>query len=184
MMLSIHPDLEVVGEASQGAEAVKLTRELTPDVVVMDIGMPGMDGVEATRHLTADNFTPDPDYTAKVLILTGLGDDEHVYAALRAGASGFVLKDAAPAELASAIECVANGNGYLAPAVTRGVIAGIATRPSPAHPTTGALDRLTPTRARNPHPHGLRPHQRRHRRTAAPRHCHRQDPRLPHHHAT
>jgi DNA-binding NarL/FixJ family response regulator len=144
MMLSIHPDLEVVGEASQGAEAVKLTRELTPDVVVMDIGMPGMDGVEATRHLTADNFTPDPDYTAKVLILTGLGDDEHVYAALRAGASGFVLKDAAPAELASAIECVANGNGYLAPAITRGVIAGIATRPSPAHPTTGALDRLTP----------------------------------------
>jgi DNA-binding NarL/FixJ family response regulator len=144
MMLSVHPDLDVVGEAGNGAEAVMMTRELTPDVVVMDLGMPVMDGIEATRRLTADNFTPDPDYTAKVLILTGLGDDENDYAALRAGASGFVLKDAAPAELATAVACVANGNGYLAPAVTRGVIAGIATRPSPARPVPGILDRLTP----------------------------------------
>ncbi|GIE37029.1 DNA-binding response regulator [Actinoplanes italicus] len=144
MMLSVHPDLDVVGEAGNGAEAVMMARELTPDVVVMDLNMPGMDGIEATRQLTADNFTPNPDYTAKVLILTGLGDDEHVYAALRAGASGFVLKDAAPAELATAVSCVANGNGYLAPAVTRGVIAGIVTPPSPTRPVPGILDRLTP----------------------------------------
>jgi DNA-binding NarL/FixJ family response regulator len=144
MMLSVHPNLDVVGEAGNGAEAVLMARELTPDVVVMDLNMPGMDGVEATRQLTSDDFTPDPDYTAKVLVLTGLGDDESVFAALRAGASGFVLKDAAPAELAAAIACVAKGDGYLAPAVTRGVIAGIATRPSPARPMAGLLDRLTP----------------------------------------
>ncbi|MEU4620384.1 response regulator transcription factor [Actinoplanes sp. NPDC023801] len=143
MMLSVHPDLDVVGEAGDGAETVKLARELTPDVVVMDLGMPGMDGVEATRRLTADDFTPDPDYTAKVLILTGLGDDEHVFAALRAGASGFLLKDAAPGELATAIECVAKGNGYLAPSITRGVIAGFTDRPAPARPVAGLLDRLT-----------------------------------------
>ncbi|HEY0002575.1 MAG TPA: response regulator transcription factor [Actinoplanes sp.] len=144
LMLSVHPHLEVVGEAGTGSEAVMLARELTPNVVVMDLNMPGMDGVEATRQLTSDNFTPDPDYTAKVLILTGLGDDEHVFAALQAGASGFVLKDAAPDELAAAVECVANGNGYLAPAVTRGVIADIATRPSPTRAKSGMLDRLTP----------------------------------------
>ncbi|MFC4066788.1 response regulator [Actinoplanes subglobosus] len=146
LMLSVHPELDVVGEASSGDEAVMLTRELTPDVVLMDLNMPpGNDGgIEATRQLTADDFTPNPDYTAKVLVLTGLGDDEHVYAALRAGASGFVLKDAAPAELTTAIECVAKGNGYLAPGITRGVIASIATRPAPTGPVAGILDRLTP----------------------------------------
>jgi DNA-binding NarL/FixJ family response regulator len=145
LMLSVHPDLEVVGEAGSGEEAIALARELTPDVVLMDLSMPGgMGGIEATRQLTGDDFTPDPDYTVKVLVLTGLGDDENVHAALRAGASGFVLKDAAPAELTTAIECVARGNGYLAPDITRGVIASIATRPSPARPMTGVLDRLTP----------------------------------------
>ncbi|MEU4563649.1 response regulator transcription factor [Actinoplanes sp. NPDC023936] len=144
MMLSVHPDIKVVGEANDGAEALRMCRELTPDVVLMDLNMPVMGGIEATREITSDTFTADPDYTAKVLIVTGLGDDENVFAALRAGASGFVLKDAAPAELASAIECVAKGNGYLAPAVTRGVIAGIATRPAPARPVAGLLDRLTP----------------------------------------
>jgi DNA-binding NarL/FixJ family response regulator len=143
MMLSVHPNLEVVGEAGDGAETVTLARELTPDVVVIDLGMPNMDGVEATRQLTADDFTPDPDYTAKVLVLTGLGDDEHVFAALHAGASGYVLKDAAPTELAAAIECVAKGDGYLAPAVTRGVIAGIAAHPRPTRPVPGMIDRLT-----------------------------------------
>jgi DNA-binding NarL/FixJ family response regulator len=143
MVLSVHPDLEVVGEAGDGAEAVTLARELTPDVVVMDLGMPGMDGVEATCRLTADDFTSDPDYTAKVLVLTGLGDDENVFAALRAGASGFLLKDAAPAELATAISCVARGNGYLTPTVTRGVIAGISARPCSTGPVAGLLDRLT-----------------------------------------
>ncbi|GIF26523.1 DNA-binding NarL/FixJ family response regulator [Actinoplanes tereljensis] len=145
LMLSVQPDLEVVGEAGSGQEAITLTRELTPDVVLMDLNLhDGMDGIEATRQLTADDFTPDPDYTAKVLMLTGLADDENVHAALRAGASGFVLKASAPAELTTAIKCVARGNGYLAPDITRGVIASIATRPSPARPVSGILDRLTP----------------------------------------
>lgn len=144
MMLSVHPEIEVVGEAGDGAETVLLTRELVPDVVVMDIDMPVMNGIEATRQVTADDFAPDPDRTAKVLVLTGLGNDDNVFAALRAGASGFLLKDAAPAELATAIECVAKGDGYLAPSVTRGVIAGFAARPERARPVTGILDRLTP----------------------------------------
>jgi len=146
MILSVHSTIEVVGEAGDGAEAITLTRKLTPDVVVMDLGMPTVDGVEATRQITADDFTTDPDYTAKVVVLTGLDDGENVLAALRAGASGFLLKDAAPAELSAAIECVAKGDGYLAPSVTRGVIADVAARPRPcpARPLPGILDRLTP----------------------------------------
>lgn len=143
MVLSVHPEVKVIGEAGNGAEAVDLTRQLRPDVVLMDIGMPVMDGVEATGRLTADDFTSDPDYTAKVLVLTGLATDENVFAALRAGASGFVLKAAAPTELVAAIDCVAKGNGYLAPAITPGIIAGITAHPAPAHPVAGVTDRLT-----------------------------------------
>lgn len=145
MVLSAQPAITVVGEACNGAEALTKVRDLTPDVVLMDIGMPVMDGIEATRRLTTDNFTPDPDYTAKVLVVTCLGNDEDVFEALRAGASGYVLKDADPAELTTAIECVAKGNGYLTPAITRGVITDIATRASPTtNAVAGILNRLTP----------------------------------------
>ncbi|MDI6100394.1 response regulator transcription factor [Actinoplanes sp. NEAU-A12] len=145
MLLSVHPGIEVVGEANDGAEAVDLARRLQPDVVVMDVGMPGTDGVAATRQITADAFTEDPGHTIKVIILTGLGSaPEDVFAALRAGASGYLLKDAAPTELAAAIESVAGGLAYLAPTVTPGVIADIASRSGPVRPVVGIVDRLTP----------------------------------------
>lgn len=143
MVLSVRPDFTVVGEAANGDEALTLTRRLRPDVVLMDLEMPVMDGVEATGRMTADDFTTDPDYTAKVLMLTGHSNNEHVFAALRAGASGFVLKGSAPVELITAIDCVAKGNGYLAPSVTPSVIAGLGPHSPTALPTAGAVDRLT-----------------------------------------
>ncbi|GIE85007.1 response regulator [Actinoplanes regularis] len=109
-------DLSVVGEAGTGAEAVRLAREHRPDVIVMDIRMPVMDGIEATRHLMAG---PDP---ARVLILTTFDDDEYVYAALRAGASGFLVKDMALDDILGAIRVVAAGDALIAPSVTRRLI--------------------------------------------------------------
>ncbi|MFH9249405.1 response regulator [Streptomyces lydicus] len=118
-------DLEVVGEAGDGGEAVRLVRELRPDVVVMDIRMPGMDGIEATRQATAE---PDP---PKVLVLTTFDDDEYVYGAVRAGASGFLLKSMAR----DAIRVVAAGDALIAPSVTRRLIADFAgTSATPAAP--------------------------------------------------
>lgn len=105
-------DLEVVGQAGDGREAVRLVRELRPDVVVMDIRMPGMDGIEATRQATAE---PDP---PKVLVLTTFDDDEYVYGALRAGASGFLLKSMALDAILEAIRVVAAGDALIAPSVT------------------------------------------------------------------
>ncbi|MBO1414832.1 response regulator transcription factor [Streptomyces sp. FH025] len=113
-------DLEVVGEAGDGCEAVRLVRELRPDVVVMDIRMPGMDGIEATRQATAE---PDP---PKVLVLTTFDDDEYVYGALRAGASGFLLKSMALDAILEAIRVVAAGDALIAPSVTRRLIADFA----------------------------------------------------------
>jgi len=122
-------DLEVVGEAGDGREAVRLVRELRPDVVVMDIRMPGMDGIEATRQATAE---PDP---PKVLVLTTFDDDEHVYGALRAGASGFLLKSMALDAILDAIRVVAAGDALIAPSVTRRLIADFAgTSATPAAP--------------------------------------------------
>ncbi|MEV4252783.1 response regulator transcription factor [Spirillospora sp. NPDC049652] len=122
-------DLEVVGEARDGREAVRLVRELRPDVVVMDIRMPGMDGIEATRQATAE---PDP---PKVLVLTTFDDDEYVYGALRAGASGFLLKSMALDAILDAIRVVAAGDALIAPSVTRRLIAdfaGTSVPPAPA----------------------------------------------------
>ncbi|MBD0689338.1 response regulator [Streptomyces sp. CBMA123] len=113
-------DLEVVGEAGDGREAVRLVRELRPDVVVMDIRMPGMDGIEATRQATAE---PDP---PKVLVLTTFDDDEYVYGALRAGASGFLLKSMTLDAILDAIRVVAAGDALIAPSVTRRLIADFA----------------------------------------------------------
>jgi DNA-binding NarL/FixJ family response regulator len=115
-LLEAAPDIEVVGEAADGREAIDLARRLRPTVVLMDIRMPRIDGIEATRRLTGDG-----DVT-RVLILTTFGLDDYVYDALSAGASGFMLKDAPPEELLAAVEVVAHGDALIAPAVTRSVI--------------------------------------------------------------
>jgi DNA-binding NarL/FixJ family response regulator len=115
-ILGEQDDLEVVGEAADGREAVRATAALTPDVVLMDVRMPVMDGLEATRRVTA---LPDP---PRVLVLTTFNLDEYVFAALRAGASGFLLKDVLPAEVVAGVRVVASGEGLLAPSATRRLI--------------------------------------------------------------
>ena len=133
------PDLEVVGEAGDGAEAVELARQRLPDVVLMDIRMPRMDGLEATRRIVA----LDRAEAVRVLVLTTFDLDEYVYQALRAGASGFLLKDTPPADLLAAIRVVAAGDALLAPRVTRRLIAEFARRPEPSAVTPAALAALT-----------------------------------------
>jgi DNA-binding NarL/FixJ family response regulator len=129
--------IDVVGEAGDGREAVDMARRLRPSIVLMDIRMPRLDGIEATRLLTADAEG------TRVLILTTFGLDDYVYEALRAGASGFMLKDAPPEELLAAIEVVARGDALIAPAVTRAVIEEFVRRaPAPSAPAP-ALDGLT-----------------------------------------
>ena len=133
-------DTEVVGEAGDGGEALSETRRLRPDVVLMDIRMPVLDGIEATRRIVRDQPT------TRVLILTTFGLDNYVYDALRAGASGFMLKDAPPEEIAAAVQIVSSGEALLAPAITRSVIEEFA-RQSPATPPPPpprALEELTP----------------------------------------
>jgi DNA-binding NarL/FixJ family response regulator len=113
LIVETRPDLEVVGEAEDGEEAVRLTLELEPDVILMDVRMPGMDGIEATRRIVAAGSP------ARILVLTTFDLDEYVYAAVRAGASGFLLKDVRPGDLVEAIRLVANGSALLGPGVTR-----------------------------------------------------------------
>ena len=113
MILEAKEDMEVVGEAGDGAEAATLVEQLQPDVVLMDVRMPGVDGIEATRRIVAAGSS------ARIVILTTYDVDEYVFAALRAGASGFLLKDVRPAELAEAVRVVARGDALLAPGVTR-----------------------------------------------------------------
>jgi DNA-binding NarL/FixJ family response regulator len=122
MILDAQPDIEVVGEAIDGTDAIRHYERLGPDVVVMDVRMPAMDGIEATRRLTA------AEPPARVLILTTFDLDEYVYDALRAGASGFLLKDRPPEELVAAVRIVASGDALLAPSVTRRLIEEFATR--------------------------------------------------------
>ncbi|MFF5533510.1 response regulator [Streptomyces cinerochromogenes] len=136
-IVAAEPDLTVVAEAGDGATAVSLAAEEKPDVVLMDIRMPGMDGLTATRLITAPADGP------RVLVLTTFDLDEYVYEALRAGASGFLLKDARPEELLSAIRVVAAGDGILAPAVTRRLIDTFARGAPPPAPAAGPLGRLT-----------------------------------------
>ncbi|MGV9805856.1 response regulator [Micromonospora chersina] len=132
-LLDAEDGVEVVGEATDGASAVQLSRRLRPDVVLMDVQMPGLDGIEATRRLAAD-----PDLAGvRVLMLTNYGLDSYVFAALRAGASGFLLKDADPADLLQAIAVVARGDALLAPAVTRTLISEFVAASPPADPTAG-----------------------------------------------
>ncbi|MGW8378316.1 response regulator transcription factor [Streptomyces sp. ODS28] len=130
MVLADAPDLDLVGEAGDGAEAAALAERLAPDVVVMDIRMPGTDGIEATRRITAGPSG------ARVLMLTTFDDDEYVYGALRAGASGFLVKDMALDDILAAVRVVAAGDGLIAPGVTRRLISEFAARPpsAPAPP--------------------------------------------------
>ena len=140
LILDAEPDLDVVGTASDGRQAVAEVRRLCPDVVLMDIRMPGLDGLEATRRILTEPDVP----PCKVVILTTFDVDEHVFEALRAGASGFLLKDVPADQLAHAIRVAAAGEALLAPSVTRRLIAAFA-RPAPpaAVPVPGLSD-LTP----------------------------------------
>jgi DNA-binding NarL/FixJ family response regulator len=124
LLLESQPDLEIIGEATDGAEALGLARERGPDIILMDIGMPGVDGIEATREIAADEQLSG----AHVLILTTYETDERIFDALRAGASGFLLKDSDPDELLRAIRVVVAGDALLAPSVTRRVIAEVTSR--------------------------------------------------------
>ncbi|MFE3168072.1 response regulator [Streptomyces sp. NPDC059224] len=129
VLMADAPDIDVVGEAGTGAEAVQLVGDTEPDVAVMDIRMPGMDGIEATELITAAAGA------TRVLILTTFDDDEYIYGALRAGASGFLVKDMALDDILGAIRVVAAGDALIAPSVTRRLIAEFAARPEPApHP--------------------------------------------------
>jgi DNA-binding NarL/FixJ family response regulator len=140
MILDAEPDLEVVGQAADGAEAVRLAAGARADVVLMDVRMPGMDGIEATRRLAGDGVQ-DP---VRVLILTTFDLDEYVLSALRAGASGFLLKDVPPEDLVEAIRVVAAGDALLAPSVTRRLLDRFAASlPDPAATRPAALDSLT-----------------------------------------
>ena len=139
LLVDTASDLTSVGEAATGTEAVEIARREKPDIVLMDIRMPGTDGIEATRQITADPSTA----AVRVLILTTFDLDEYVFAALRAGASGFLLKDTRPADLLAAIRVVAAGDALLAPAVTRRLIEEFAKRPEPPPPPAAVADEVT-----------------------------------------
>jgi DNA-binding NarL/FixJ family response regulator len=137
MILDSEEDIEVVGEAADGSEAVREVQRLRPDVVLMDIRMPELDGIEATRRLAEGESSP------RILILTTFDLDEYVYEALRAGASGFLLKDTPPEQLVDAIRVVAGGDALLAPSVTKRVIEEFVAGKRPTAPPPRGLDELT-----------------------------------------
>jgi DNA-binding NarL/FixJ family response regulator len=139
MILAAEPGIEVAGEAATGAEAVNLARELRPDVVLMDIRMPGFDGIEATRRILAENREP----RTSVLILTTFDLDEYVYDALRAGASGFLLKDVPAHQLTAGIRTVREGDALLAPSITRRLIEEFTATRTPVSTPPGFGD-MTP----------------------------------------
>jgi DNA-binding NarL/FixJ family response regulator len=137
-MVRYTDDLELVGEAESGTDAVALARRVRPDVILMDIRMPGLDGLEATRRITSD-----PELAGlRIIMLTTFDVDDYVYEALRSGASGFLLKDARPEDILNAVRVVAAGEALLAPSVTRRLIERFAAQPRPAHRPI-ALDQLT-----------------------------------------
>lgn len=138
-LLEAEDDIEVVAEAAHGREAVERAAELLPDIVLMDVQMPVLDGIEATRQIVADERTS----RVRVVVLTNYGVDEYVFNALRAGATGFLLKDTEPAELLQALHVALRGDALLSPAITRQLISEFVARPTDATPTA-ALDALTP----------------------------------------
>ena len=138
-LLEAEDDIEVVGEAGDGEEAVRLARSEIPDLILMDIRMPGMDGLEATRIIAAEKKLAD----ARIVILTTFELDEYVFDAMRSGASGFLLKDTEPANLVHAVRLVAGGDALLSPSITRRLITEFATKAKPS-PDTSVLEDLTP----------------------------------------
>jgi DNA-binding NarL/FixJ family response regulator len=143
MVIDSQPDLEVVGESSNGREAIESTRRLAPDVILMDVRMPECDGVQATRTIVESGAA------SRIIILTTFDLDEYVYAALRAGASGFLLKDAQPAELLAAIRAVASGDAVVSPRVTRRLLSQHAHRlPAAGSPDPAELVLLAQLTAR------------------------------------
>jgi DNA-binding NarL/FixJ family response regulator len=140
LFLETQDDLEVVGEASDGEEAIERARQLQPDVILMDIRMPRMDGVEATARLTSARIEPPP----RVLVLTTFDLDEYVFGALRAGAAGFLLKDAPRERLVEAIRVVHGGDALLSPSITRRLVEHFAARTDPLQPSPALLEHLTP----------------------------------------
>lgn len=140
MILEAEPDLEVVGEARDGREALALVREVQPDIVLMDVRMPELDGIEATRRILADEGS-----ATRIIMLTTFDMDEYIYEALRVGASGFLLKDVPPEQLIAGIRAVGSGDALLAPAITRRVIQEFVRRPPESLRTPPRqLDDLTP----------------------------------------
>ena len=139
VLLDSADDLEVVGEAADGAQAVQMARQQRADVVLMDIRMPGVDGLEATRRIAADQDLAG----VKVIILTTFESDEYVYQAIRAGASGFLVKDSEPADLIHAVRVVARGDALLSPSVTKRLITDVASRPERPRADDSVLDCLT-----------------------------------------
>jgi DNA-binding NarL/FixJ family response regulator len=138
-LVDAEDDIEIVGEAADGEEAVSVVRQTHPDLIVMDIRMPRLDGLQATRLIAGDAALG----SVRILVLTTFEIDEYVFEALRAGASGFLLKDAEPRELLRAIRLVAAGESLLSPSVTRRVVEAFATKPAPAAPKTSLLTDLT-----------------------------------------
>jgi DNA-binding NarL/FixJ family response regulator len=139
VLVNSAPDLEVVGEAADGLEAVSVVRSTKPDVVLMDVRMPKLDGLEATRQIVSARAAN----TSRILMLTTFDLDEYIFDALRSGASGFLLKDTPPEELLAAIRVIARGEALLAPSVTRRLIAEFANRPVDAAPESDRLNALT-----------------------------------------
>jgi DNA-binding NarL/FixJ family response regulator len=138
MILGIHDDIDVVAEAGTGLEAIEVAHRHRPDVILMDIRMPDMDGLEATSRILAES-----DWNVRVLILTTFDPDEYIFKALRAGASGFVLKDIPPDQLATAVRTVADGGALLAPSITRRLIGQFGRRLTVNAATSHRLERLT-----------------------------------------
>jgi DNA-binding NarL/FixJ family response regulator len=139
MQMGFVADFQVVGVASSGDQAIALAQAQRPDVLLMDVRMPVMDGIEATRRIVADPATD----SVRVIVLTTFDLDEYVYGALRAGASGFLLKDSSPEDLQHAIRVVADGDALLAPQITRRLVAEFAARPMAGAPSSRLADRLT-----------------------------------------
>jgi DNA-binding NarL/FixJ family response regulator len=137
-LLTVDPGIEIAGQAATGREAVDLARRLAPDVVLMDVRMPDLDGIAATRELA--QVAPE----VRVLVLTTFEQDDYVFGALRAGASGFLLKRTRPEDLIEAVHVVARGDALLSPSVTRRVVDRLARRPAPEVTDHAALDALTP----------------------------------------